>query len=128
MMVAGPLLLSLYWVAIPENAETFVLLNGPTSTTRGSPPAFQHARIIAFMAASVTVPCTELSTGACTRPDWKPEDEGEPPEPRVVTLLESHASTEAETRAEPAPPAVDPLFWVNWVSMSRLSSLPYLTS
>src|SRR4029077_1022760 len=125
MIVAWP---PAFWkmllVRMPENPETFVLLNGPVMMVSGLPPAVQAARMMALTAASVTVPCSELSTGACTSPDWNPEDDGDPPEPRVVTLVDNHDSREPDCRAEPAPPEVEPLFCVNWASMSRLIRLP----
>src|SRR5260221_6019483 len=111
MIVAWP---PAFWkmllVRIPENPDTLVLLKGPVMIVSGLPPAVQHARMIALTAASVTVPWSELSTGACTSPDWNPDEDGEPPEPRVVTLDDNHDSKLPDCRAEPAPPPVEALF------------------
>src|SRR5260221_4545366 len=124
MIVAWP---PAFWkmllVRMPEKPDTLVLLKGPVMIVSGLPPAVQAARMMAFTPASVTVPWAELSTGAITIPDWKPEDDGAPPDPRHVTLVADHDSRQPDCLAEPAPPAVDALFCVNCASMSRLIRL-----
>src|SRR5437899_12046469 len=124
MIVAWPpAFWKMLWVRMPENPDTLVLLKGPVMIVSGLPPAVQAARMMAFTAASVTVPWSELSPGATTIPDVNPEEVGEPPEPSDVKLLESHDSRLPDCLAEPAPPALEALFCVNCASMSRLIRL-----